>query len=202
MKEYNLTTTQLDAFKEIGNISAGNAATAFSQLVGRQVGMHVPEVRFLPVTGISSVLEPDQLRIGFYQRVLGEAAGHVLVTLTKPSALELISLVTSEPFGVLRFLTPRDEDCLKELANIVVGSYLTTLSKITGFLFMPSVPVLAVDMVRAMVGYIVSQHPELECAFSLTHKLEVAHSNVSLQFMIFPNPDSLPMILKAVPGFS
>lgn len=200
MEAFQLTAEQLDAFKEIGNISAGNAATAFSQLVGRYVGMEVPDVRVVPVSRLGSVMDPDALRIGFYQRVVGEASGHVLVMLTKASAFELVHLALGDPIVAGRFLTPRDEDCLKELANIVVGSYLTTLSKITGFLFMPSVPVLTVDLVHSMVSYILNQHPEVEFAFILAHQLRIAGTDVMLQFVLLPHPDSLPMILKAVPA--
>lgn len=200
MSDLELTALQIDAFREIGNISAGNAATAFSQLVGRQVSMDVSEFRVVSVSRLESIMDPDALRIGFYQRVLGDGAGHVLVMLTKASAFELIHLALGESGGSPRFLTPRDEDCLKELANILVGSYLTTLSKITGFLFMPSVPVLTIDLVRSMIGYILNQNPELELAFLLAHQLHVAGTNVALQFLLLPHPGSLPMILKAAPA--
>ena len=34
----NLTALQLDALREIGNVGAGNAATALSQILNRHVG--------------------------------------------------------------------------------------------------------------------------------------------------------------------
>jgi chemotaxis protein CheC len=41
-EELELSTLQLDAIREVGNIGAGNAATALSQLLGRTVDMEVP----------------------------------------------------------------------------------------------------------------------------------------------------------------
>ena len=39
-----LTAMQLDALREIGNVGAGNAATALSQILNRKIGMTVPTV--------------------------------------------------------------------------------------------------------------------------------------------------------------
>ncbi|MCX7730581.1 MAG: chemotaxis protein CheC, partial [Candidatus Caldatribacterium sp.] len=45
----DLNEMQLDALKEIGNIGAGNAATALSKMVGKRVNMEVPLVRVIPL---------------------------------------------------------------------------------------------------------------------------------------------------------
>ena len=38
---------QLDALAEVGNIGAGNAATALSQMINRKVNMSVPAVNIV-----------------------------------------------------------------------------------------------------------------------------------------------------------
>lgn len=40
---------QMDVLKEVGNIGAGNAATALSQLLNRPIDMGVPTVQMLPL---------------------------------------------------------------------------------------------------------------------------------------------------------
>ena len=47
---------QMDVIREIGNIGAGNAATALSAILGRKVCMSVPEVRVIPLSSVPEIL--------------------------------------------------------------------------------------------------------------------------------------------------
>ena len=38
----DLSLVQLDVLREIGNVGAGNSATALSQLINRRIDMNVP----------------------------------------------------------------------------------------------------------------------------------------------------------------
>ena len=40
-----LNPLQLDALKELGNIGAGNSATALSQIISKKIDMSVPRVK-------------------------------------------------------------------------------------------------------------------------------------------------------------
>jgi len=51
--EFDLTPVQLDALREIGNIGAGNSATALSQVLNKKIDMNVPRVSLVPVVGIT-----------------------------------------------------------------------------------------------------------------------------------------------------
>lgn len=46
--EIKLSPAQLDALREIGNIGAGNSATALSQIINRRIDMNVPRVSMVP----------------------------------------------------------------------------------------------------------------------------------------------------------
>ena len=45
MEALSLSPFHLDVLKEIGNIGAGNAATALAKLIDKKVDMNVPQVR-------------------------------------------------------------------------------------------------------------------------------------------------------------
>ena len=51
-----LSSIQIDALKEIGNIGAGNAATALAQIVNAQIDMNVPKVNILPFDGVPEII--------------------------------------------------------------------------------------------------------------------------------------------------
>lgn len=198
MESYAVNKLQLDALKEIGNIAAGNAATAFSQMVSRRVGMSVPQARIASIAELKNVFSEEEINIGVYQRVLGEASGNILMVLSRASAFELIDIVSPKEYIKPRILTAANEDMLMELANIVAGSYLTTLSRMTGILFMPSVPRLTVDLTRLMLEYLLELNPQLRVAFVIFNELKVEESTISLELLLLPDPNALPTILKAI----
>ncbi|MBI2266128.1 MAG: chemotaxis protein CheC [Armatimonadetes bacterium] len=198
MENFTLSPMQLDALKELGNISAGNAATAFSQMVNRKVDMDVPQVQFVPLDEVGTILGENTVRVGLYQKILGKATGSILIMISRSSAFELIDLVAKRKDPRPRILTPVDEDLLKELANILSGCYLTTLSQMTGFLLMPSVPNIAVDVGRAIVDYLTQINPEMHVAFVIYNELVIEQSSIMTNIFLFPNPNCLEIILKSL----
>ena len=52
----NLSGMQLDALREIGNVGAGNSATALSQIIQRKIDMSVPQVSILPLADVPDVV--------------------------------------------------------------------------------------------------------------------------------------------------
>lgn len=198
MTDLVLTDLQIDALKELGNISAGNAATAFSQMVNKKVEMNVPRVQVIPIGDLPGIFGEDVVKVGLYQRILGEASGNILLSLDRQSAFELIDVILGEKSPKPRILSPVDVDFLKELSNIVAGSYLTNLSKMTGFLFMPSVPNLTIDVTKAIIGYLVELNPTLQYALIIFNELRVAGSTISAELFLLPHPNALPLILKAI----
>ena len=63
MEKYeDLDEMQLDALREIGNIGSGNAATALSEMLNRQVDITVPQIGILEYAEVTESLGgPEQL---------------------------------------------------------------------------------------------------------------------------------------------
>ncbi|HWR57022.1 MAG TPA: chemotaxis protein CheC, partial [Negativicutes bacterium] len=51
-----LNALQLDALREIGNVGAGNAATALSQLINKKINMSVPKVSVAPIGDVPDLV--------------------------------------------------------------------------------------------------------------------------------------------------
>lgn len=54
--EFNLSPNQLDALREIGNIGAGNSATALSQVINKKIDMNVPKVSVVPIEDVPDLV--------------------------------------------------------------------------------------------------------------------------------------------------
>ena len=56
----DLTPSQLDALKEVGNIGAGHGATALSQLLGKKILITVPKANILPLSEVPRLVRGPQ----------------------------------------------------------------------------------------------------------------------------------------------
>ena len=89
--EIKLSPAQLDALREIGNIGAGNSATALSQIINRRIDMNVPRVSMVPLDQVPDLVGgPDAIVVGIFLRVYGKAPGNILFLLPQKSAYYLV----------------------------------------------------------------------------------------------------------------
>ena len=85
--EFDLTPTQLDALREIGNVGAGNSATALSQVINKKIDMNVPKVSLVPIEDVPELVGgPDALVVAVFLRVYGKAPGNILFLMPKKNA--------------------------------------------------------------------------------------------------------------------
>ena len=152
----SITTLQMDTLKEIGNIGAGHAATALSKLVKKRVMMNVPSVR------IATFDETMELAGGANHTVAvvclrldGEITGNMYFILSLTKAERFINqMLESNQFSFNQSIHQElPLSALTEMGNILSGSYISALSDFTGIKIQPSVPVLGIDMVGAILDY-------------------------------------------------
>ncbi len=198
----NLSEKELDALKEIGNIGAGNAATALYQILGMKIDMTVPRASIIPLQEVPEVLGgPDVLVIGVYLRVLGDASGSILFVMPKDSAFYLVDLLMGKPAGDTQVLGEIEESALKEIGNIISGAYLNALSQFTNISFIPSVPALAFDMAGAILDVILAELGQLGDYALLVETQFLGGGDggsITGQYFLIPDPDSLGTILEAI----
>lgn len=196
----NLDHTHFDVLKEIGNIGAGNAATALSQLVSEKIEMTVPDVSIMPLGAVSDILGGAEREvIGIYMRVFGDAPGKIIFLFPLQEAGALVDLILRCPKGTTQEFHDFEQSALKEIGNIMTGAYLHALARLTGLQQLSSVPSFACDMVGAIIntalidlGMIGDYALLIETQFSLTDRKINGH------FFLVPDPGSLEIILGAL----
>lgn len=196
-----LSALQLDALREVGNVGAGNAATALSQIINRKIDMTVPQVAILPLGDVPDVVGgPEIMVAGVYLRVFGPAPSSILFLLPRESAFALVDMLMGRERGLTDHLDSMDESALLEIGNILAGAYLNALSFFTKFTLLPSIPALAMDMAGAILSVILSQLGQMgdhalviETEFSTE-----GDGGVKGHFFLIPDPGSLGTILAAI----
>jgi chemotaxis protein CheC len=196
----NLSEDQLDALREIGNVGAGNSATALSQIISRKIDMSVPKVAIMPLGDVPDVVGgPDAMVVGVFLRVYGLAPGSVLFLLPRDSAFYLIDMLMGKERGSTKTLDFMDESALMEIGNILAGSYLNALSHFTKLTLLPSIPALALDMAGAILSVVLVQLGQMgDHALVIETEFLSEDDGIRGHFFLIPDPGSLNTILTAV----
>ncbi len=147
-----MSNEYFDVLKELGNIGAGNAATALAQMVETKVDMWVPRVQLLEFKEVGEAMGGEELVMaGIYLAIEGDINGSIMFLLEKNAAKHLVGkLIGTESEG--DDFTEMEFSALKEVGNIITGAYLNSLSSITNLVVQPSVPDLTVDMAGAIIS--------------------------------------------------
>ncbi|HKM35845.1 MAG TPA: chemotaxis protein CheC [Lachnospiraceae bacterium] len=149
-----VTQEYFDVLREIGNIGAGNAMTALSQMLQCKVDMHVPQVRLLEFKDIGTLIGgEEQLMVGVYLAVEGDITGSIMFLVKQEGAKYLVNKLmmgmgTSDGLE----LNEMELSAMKEVSNIITGAYLNSLSTLTNLRIYPSPPELAMDMAGAILS--------------------------------------------------
>ena len=149
-----VTESYFDVLKELGNIGAGNAMTALSQMLNCKVDMRVPQVQLLSFDHLGDAIGgEEQVMAGVFLGVEGDITGSMLFLVEVKSAKHMINKVmmglgdpNSEEF------TEMELSAMQEVGNIITGAYLNSLSSLTNLTIVPTPPALAVDMASAILS--------------------------------------------------
>ncbi len=125
---------ELDVLKEVGNIGAGNAATALSRLLDKPVDMAVPKVSLLPFEEVAErVGGSEQIVLAVFLRVEGEAPGNMFFIIEEASARRILRQLLSMNIEEKDGYSEMELSALCEIGNILAGSYLSSLADFTAF---------------------------------------------------------------------
>lgn len=195
-----LSPVQKDVLKEIGNVGAGNSATALSQIINRRIDMEVPRVSIVPLSEVPELVGgPDKMVVGVFLRVYGKAPSNILFLMPKESAFYLVDMLMGKNNGDTKNLDFMDESALMEIGNILSGAYLNALYSFTNISLLPSIPALAMDMAGAILSVVLVQLGQMgDHALVIETEFKTDDDGIRGHFFLVPDSGSLDIILSAV----
>lgn len=196
----DMSDQYFDVLKEIGNIGAGNATTALSQMLGTKVDMSVPQVNLMEFKEVGTTMGgEEQIVAGIYLTINGDISGSIMFMQKKDSAKAMISkLMGMECSG--EELSEMEQSALKEIGNIITAAYLNSLSTLTGLVIYPSVPELCIDMAGAILSVPAIEFGEVGDKMLLIHTNFANDVDLSGYFVLVPDEESYSKILSSL-GF-
>ncbi|MEJ5229894.1 MAG: CheY-P phosphatase CheC [Pseudothermotoga sp.] len=196
-----LTEKQLDLLKEIANIGTGNAATALSTLTGKKIDITVPSAEIVPIERIVFMFEqPEDIVIGIRMVVRGDIDLDVLLVLDRRAGKKILTDLLGSPCEDITQLDEMSSSALKEIGNIMCGSYITALAEFTQLYLDPLPPELSIDMLVAVVSEAVLSRADFEDdAIFVETELSVEDiKSATSQMFLVPGRGSLEKVFSRV----
>jgi chemotaxis protein CheC len=193
----------LDAFREIGNIGAGNAVTALSEILGNRIDMEIPIARIVPFGSIAGILYGAETPVaGVLVGMHGDMEGYILIILQVEDAMKIAARASgvTVPDNVSpQDLGEEERGAVTEIANILVGSFLTAIGAQTGLSVRPSVPEMAVDMLGAILGVAVVEYGTVgESVLLLETRFSDSDIDVNGHFFLIPDFNSYKKLIDSL----
>lgn len=204
MSKYSLVEINdryVDVLRELGNIGAGNATTAIASMLSIRVNMNVPKVELLEVSKLgASICPEDEIIVGILMEIKMDIEGSMMFLMRLDSAQYLVNKLMMRDSEYEAEFDEMDLSALKEIGNIIAGSYLSALSAMTNLVISPSIPYLAVDMAASVLSV-----PAIEFGQYGDHALLIETEfgddfMINGYFILMPEQESYDKILKGL-GF-
>ncbi|HEX9061633.1 MAG TPA: chemotaxis protein CheC [Clostridia bacterium] len=196
----NFHSINIDVMKELGNIGAGNAATALAKMLNKKVNMDVPRVRILEFKDVNEILGPaDSVVTGILLNVTGDINGSIMFILELNAARMLVDFLMMSPRSNNETFSDIELSALKEIGNILSGAYLSALSTITDLLIMPSIPDISIDMAGAILSVPAIEFGKIgDTVLYIETVFSEGEDRVVGDFFLIPDIDSYEILLKAL----
>lgn len=194
-----VTQNYFDVLKEIGNIGAGNAMTALSQMLQCKVDMKVPQVRLLEFNELGALMGgEEQLMVGVYLAVEGDITGSIMFLVQQDSAKYLVSKLMMGMASEGSGMNEIELSAMKEVSNIITGAYLNSLSTLTNLKIYPSPPALAMDMAGAILSVPAIEFGTIGDNILLIQSQFYNEIEIDGYFILIPDLESYEKILSSI----
>lgn len=194
-----VTQEYYDVLKEIGNIGAGNAMTALSQMLQCKVDMKVPQVKLLEFKELGAMMGgEEQLMIGVYLAVEGDITGSIMFLLKQDCAKHLVNKIMMGMASEGPDFTEMELSAVKEVSNIITGAYLNSLSTLTNLVIYPSPPELTLDMAGAILSVPAIEFGTIGDQILLIQSQFYDEVEIDGYFILIPDLESYQKILSSL----
>lgn len=168
-------------------------------MVNTKVDMTVPKVKILEFSEVPEMIGGEEMQVaGIFFKLSGDLNGSIMFVLDLDSAYSIIDLLMPREVKELDEFTM---SALKEIGNILSGSYVSSLASLTNLKINISVPSLAVDMAGAVLSVPAIQFGLMGDKVLIIENefLEIeASKSTKGYFFLIPDEDSYDILLSSL----
>lgn len=199
IKNYDeLNSLELDTLREIGSIGTGNAATALSQLLDREVRITLPEVRIM---GYNEAIEwiggAEEITAGVLVKLGGQINGIMLSVQKLDFANLVLGSMLKETVKDYSELKALERSALVEVGNIMISTFINALSGLSGISVDLTVPAFTVDMQGAILAVPMAEYGgQSDYIMTIGGNFICDNKQVPCRLLLSPDIRSLNFLLR------
>ena len=139
-----------NALGELGNIGAGNATTSLSVMLKSELTMTPPHVAIHDFNSLENILGgPEQIVAGVLSSIEGDMQAMILFVVGIEDAKNMIKALLDYDID---WQSEMGMSAVKEIGNILIGSYVASLGTLSGYNLRYSQPESCIDMAGAILS--------------------------------------------------
>ena len=149
-KNDNISENVRNALTELGNIGAGNAATAMSVMLESKLTISTPQVDLYEFNELEEILGfAEDTVVGVLSLIEGDMQSMLLFVLGVEDAEQLVKTLLNQEVD---WHSEMGISAIKEVANILIGSYVASLEMLSGLNLRYAVPQICIDMAGSILS--------------------------------------------------
>ena len=192
---------EVDMLNQINKHAAESSSRALSKLIDRPVGVGMSRADIKKIEEFDLLIGQEEVVAGIYLPLTGDIKGAALLIFPKETAFTLSDLLVKREAGTTRKLTELDESALKEVGNIISGSYLTVLSNMLQIKTIEHIPNFSFDMFGAVVSQIITDFAQkVEKALVIEIEFLFEPETIKGYFLLLFMVEQLEAILSSLEG--
>lgn len=151
MSEERISDNAKNALSELGNIGAGNATTSLSVLLSSKLTLTSPEVALYDFNDLENIFGGAETTVvGVLSGIEGDMKAMMLVVLPLEDAENLVGVLLGD--SVTEWHSEMGISAISEIANIIIGSYASSLATLSGMNIKYSPPDICIDMAASILS--------------------------------------------------
>jgi chemotaxis protein CheC len=194
-----LNDTHIDVLREIGNIGAGNAATALADILDDRVEISIPIVRVTDFdTAVNALGGAESMTVGVMLNYYGDANGMIMFLINMDDA-KLVMKILLQGYGEEdeNEITEMKLSAIKEIGNILGSSYIGSIATLTGLQIELSIPYVAIDMAGALMSVPIIEFGAVgDKVMFIEESFSGREHNLKSNVVMFAQVDTLRIIME------
>ena len=198
LQQQTLTKDEMAIWTWLVSKGIANSLAGLSQMVGEELIVTALDVKYFPAKDtVSLVGGPENIVVGIYLTISGDATGHLMLIHDPTVAYQLIDTQLGLSVGSTQDLGEMERSVLGEMGNITGSFFLNALADATNLILTPSPPVVMIDMAGAILGIALTEiMQEQDDVLAVKATFGTATQQKDGIFLVMPTMDFLKVILR------
>lgn len=182
---------------ELGSIGAGHAATSLSDVLQEPVSISVPRIHTIKPHLLPGFYDlHDRPTTAIYLQLTEKCGMDILLTFEETEAKKIATMMTM--CNSVEELDPAMEtSALQELGNILIGSFLTSISDFAGITLLPTTPQTVTDGFDAILdNFLIKQSMVAENALIFETRFMRNGADAKCILIIFPTQELKNLLVE------